>query len=181
MMPLWAVKTRLLTSLKWFRYFQKPLVCELLCTHLTEIYDIPIKTSIKYLGIFISENMGEKWKTKHMDGDRPNLWLITIQLTINIGKFCTIKKINQINFQIYLEEKYTLHQVKRYEQIFWDFDFINATLKINGLKLCLWFMVSSSQVCIKYILRCDFMMQHLPVKLSVSPASVIVLEDFVQS
>ncbi|XP_013880656.1 uncharacterized protein LOC106529713 [Austrofundulus limnaeus] len=101
-----------------------------------------------------------------------------------------IKKINQVNFN-YIWRKKT-HYIKKtvlakkyedggLEAI--DFDYMNGTLKINWLKSFLntnnlWFHIPRQIFKmlggIEFLLRCDFLIQKLPIKLSLFHQQVLL-------
>ncbi|KAF7650888.1 hypothetical protein LDENG_00119260 [Lucifuga dentata] len=184
--------------------------CELMPIHqsnLSEAYDIPIKSAVKYLGIFISKDSTESennniWKIINECQTKLNSWLLR-DISLSGRIFLTkleslsrciypayslsipnraIKKINQVNFD-YIWKKKT-HYIRRVEMIkdfkdgglqAIDFDFIHGTLKINWLKGFLnnnnlWYHIPreifNKVGGIELLLKCDFTIQKLPIKLS---------------
>lgn len=101
-----------------------------------------------------------------------------------------IKKVNQINFDYIWKKK--MHYVKRMEMTkkykdgglqAIDFDSINGTLKINWLKSFLnnnsfWYRIAREIFKklggIDFLLKCDFIIQKLPIKLSLFHQQVML-------
>lgn len=185
--------------------------CEILplkdCT-LSSAFSIPIKSSVKYLGMHITKNRTDLeklniWEKMQKCKTHLNNWtqrdlsilgrifltkmesisrLIYPAYTLGVPK-SAIKSINQINFDfIWKRKTHYIRQgnlVKQYEdgglQAI-DFDSLNGTLKINWLRSflrnqnSLWFHIPNKIFSelggISFLLRCDFDIKKLPIKLS---------------
>uniref|UniRef100_A0A1A8L6V8 Reverse transcriptase domain-containing protein n=1 Tax=Nothobranchius pienaari TaxID=704102 RepID=A0A1A8L6V8_9TELE len=184
--------------------------CELMPIHqsdLTEAYNIPIRSTVKYLGIHISKDPTERenlniWKTIAECQTKLNSWLLrdisllgrvfltkmeSISRCIYPAYSLTIpnraiKKINQINFDYIWRKK--MHYIKRAEMTkeykdgglqAIDFEIMDGTLKINWLKSffnnkSFWYHIPR-EIFKKFggidlLLKCDFNIKKLPIKLS---------------
>uniref|UniRef100_A0A1A8EWE2 Reverse transcriptase domain-containing protein n=1 Tax=Nothobranchius korthausae TaxID=1143690 RepID=A0A1A8EWE2_9TELE len=184
--------------------------CELMPIHqsdLTEAYNIPIRSTVKYLGIHISKDLTDRenlniWRTIAECQTKLNSWLLrdisllgrvfltkmeSISRCIYPAYSMTIpnraiKKINQINFDYIWRKK--MHYIKRAEMTKEykdgglqgiDFEIMDGTLKINWLKSffnnkSFWYHIPREIFKkfggIELLLKCDFNIKKLPIKLS---------------
>lgn len=193
--------------------------CELLPIHsspLTTIHNIPVKSTVKYLGIHITKDINTLdnlniWNTLDKCKSYLNMWSqrdISIIGRIFLTKMeclsrfiypadslslskSAIKTINQANFN-YIWNRKTHYirkgiTVKRYEEgglKAIDIDCINGTIKINWLRSLLRDENSQSFYIpnhifmslggINFLLRCDFDLKKIPIKLSAFHQQVLL-------
>uniref|UniRef100_A0A669EBX3 Reverse transcriptase domain-containing protein n=1 Tax=Oreochromis niloticus TaxID=8128 RepID=A0A669EBX3_ORENI len=185
--------------------------CEILplkdCT-ISNTFNIPVKSTVKYLGVYITKNKNDLdnlniWEKIQICRTHLNNWaqrdlsilgrifltkmesisrLVYPAYAVGVPK-SAIKAINQLNFDfIWKRKTHYIRQgnlVKRFEdgglQAI-EFDSLNGTLKINWLRSflrsqnSLWFHIPSKIFSdlggINLLLRCDFDIRKLPIKLS---------------